>query len=93
MNKYKGIFVKNDINGNPMYVGDKVRVTRGKIHFTEETDYYDDFGARVVDVPAETWEGEIVLLLSKGIRIRTNGEYIHPNLTDKGYVKWIWEKL
>jgi hypothetical protein len=90
MNKYRSIFVKNDINNVPLYVGDKVRVTRKRMMwatFTPE-DYEVD-----IDIPEQAWEGEIVLLLSKGISVRCGKEYIHPNLTNNGYRKWIWEKL
>lgn len=89
------VFVKNDVNGNPLFVGDKVRVTRERVHFTEETEYEVN---RVVNVPAKTWEGEIALLFSRGIMIRLPKEgnhitYIKPNLGNTGLVKWTWEKL
>ena len=90
MKKYTDVFVKYDINGNALFVGNKVRVTRERINFTEDTEY----GLSKIDIPATIWEGEIALLLSKGIRIRlNNGDYIKPNLTNNGYVKWTWEKL
>lgn len=93
MKKYTDVFVKYDINGNALFVGDKVRVIREKIHFVE----YKDDGERIVDVPEEIWEGEIALLFSRGIMIRLNEEghtqYIKPNLGNSGYVKWTWEKL
>jgi hypothetical protein len=93
MKKYTDVFVKYDINGNPLFIGDAVRVTRERINFTEELDN----GLRKVDIPAMTWEGEIALLFSKGIRIRlkkgTHTSYIKPNLRNSGYVKWTWEKL
>lgn len=89
-NTYGFIFVTEDINGYALYVGDKVRVTRKRILY-DEGDY--DCGIRTIDIPEQSWDGIIVLLLSKGIQIRVDGQYIKPNLTNKGLVKWTWEKL
>lgn len=90
--KYRNVFVRNDINGVPCMVGDRVKITREAINYTKGNVYSEE--GEDIDLPEETWEGEIVLLLSKGICIKTtNGGYIHPKIIDRGHVKWTWEVI
>ena len=87
----RGLFIKNDDNGNPCYVGNtvKVKVGEGTI---PNNHTWDDRGE--IPLEAKEYEGTLVLLKSKGVMIRLpNNEYIKPNLTDKGYRKWNWKLI
>ena len=82
----KGLFIKNDDNGNPCHIGDIVRV---KVSGGEST--WND-----LDVPLNDaeYEGVLVLLKSKGVYIRlNNGYYIQPRLTKNSMRKWEWELI
>ena len=79
-----GLFVRKDINGNDIKVGDTVKVTRPYMIFEshDETE---------VEIEETSWIGEVKLLLSKGILIRSNGVYVKAPLTDHSRNKWTWE--
>ena len=82
----EGLFIKNDDNGHPCCIGDTVRVKVGKgIHFIED---------HKIDLPEAEYEGILVLLKSKGVRIHTyNGLYIRPAFTKSSIRKWTWELI
>ena len=86
----KGLFIRNDDNGNPCHVGDivEVSVEEGKSLYNDwEGDY-----TRIL--PAESFIGTLVLLKTKGVAIRqNNGSYIFPKLTKNSIRKWKWELI
>jgi hypothetical protein len=79
-----GLFVRKDVNGNDIKVGDTVKVIRPYMTFEshDETE---------VEIEEKIWIGEVRLLLSKGILIRSNGAYIKAPITDHSRNKWTWE--
>ena len=79
-----GLFVRKDINGNDIKVGDTVKVTRPYMTFEshDETE---------VEIEETSWIGQVRLLLSKGILIRSNGVYVKAPITDHSRNKWTWE--
>ncbi len=79
-----GLFVRKDINGNDIKVGDTVKVTRPYMTFEshDETE---------VEIEETSWIGEVKLLLSKGILIRSSGVYVKAPITDHSRNKWTWE--
>lgn len=88
----KGLFILNDKDGNPLHVGDRVKVTRAEMSFEGAGPPWSD-DPNLVELPEEEWKGTLVLLKSKGVAVRTIGGYIQPGLTSMGYAKWTWEKL
>ena len=88
----KGLFIRNDDNGNPCHVGDIVKVTvgEGKLIYVSEWDDHD----RDTPLESETFTGTLVLLKTKGVAIRQNdGSYIFPALTKNSIKKWKWELI
>lgn len=79
-----GIFVRKDINGNDIKVGDTVKVTRPYMIFESHDE-------TKVEIEETSWIGEVRLLLSKGILIRSNGAYVKAPITDHSRNKWTWE--
>lgn len=79
-----GLFVRKDINGKDIKVGDTVKVTRPYMIFEthDETE---------VEIKETSWIGEVRLLLSRGILIRSNGVYVKAPITDHSRNKWTWE--
>ena len=79
-----GLFVRKDINGNDIKVGDTVKVTRPYMTFEshDETE---------VEIKETSWVGEVRLLLSRGILIRSNGVYVKAPITNYSRNKWTWE--
>jgi hypothetical protein len=85
----EGVLIKNDDNGKPCRVGDKVKVSveEGILH-----DPYHNGDGRYF--PAGEYTGILVLLKSKGIAVRLdNGNYIFPRLTNTSFRKWKWELI
>ena len=78
-----GIFVRKDVNGNDIHVGDVVRVTRPEMRWKSEgvSFHHEQI----------TWEGEVRLLLSVGIRVAVDGFYLRAPITDSSLNKWMWE--
>ncbi len=81
MKKGTGIFVRNDINGNPIRVGDIVKVTRPEMSFLS------------INYEEQSWTGDVRLLLSKGIVVRSEGQYIKAPIADKSRNIWTWELI
>jgi len=79
-----GLFVRKDINGNDIKVGDTVKVTRPYMTFESHDE-------TIIEIEETSWIGEVRLLLSKGILIRSNGAYIKAPITDYSRNKWTWE--
>jgi len=80
----KGLFIRNDDNGNPCHVGDIVKVTVGEGIATG-----DDYS---FDLDSESFIGTLVLLKAKGVAIRKNdGSYVFPKLTKSSIREWEWE--
>ena len=86
----KGLFIKNDDNGVPCYVGDTVKVSVGEGKMPHN-DYDPEY---LQTIPPKSYTGILVLLKSKGIAVRClNDGYIQPRLTKNSLRKWEWELL
>jgi hypothetical protein len=81
-----GIFVKNDIHGNPIKTGDTIRIKRVPFTFIGTED-------EEVEVAAIDFTGIVRLTFSKGLVIRNGKIIIKPNTTDNCYNKWTWELI
>ena len=86
-----GLFVRNDIKGNPIRVGDTVRITREEFSI-QKTDAYGDYDDSDI-IEAVDVIGIVVLCLSRGIQVRSNKKYYSPKITDKCRNPWSWERL
>jgi len=85
----KGLFIKNDDNGNPCNVGDIVQVTRPEMNWSNLSDDLD----HQIHRDEEIWTGILCLLKSRGVQIKTSTGYIKPNLTNRGYNTWKWKLI
>lgn len=80
-----GLFVRKDINGNDVKVGDIVKVTRPEFEFESYNEEY-------VVIEEESWIGQVRMLMSKGIVVKTKDSgYIKAPLTNKSRNVWKWE--
>lgn len=79
-----GLFIKKDINGNDIRVGDTVKVTRPEMYFTSENE-------KIFALQEKSWTGVVRLTLLRGVLISSNGRYIKAPITDKSYNLWTWE--
>ena len=88
----KGLFIKNDDNGVPCYVGDTVKVSVGEGEIKYPTEWDEQEDGQYLE--PEEYTGILVLLKSKGVVVRClNGSYIQPALTKNSLRKWKWELL
>jgi hypothetical protein len=98
----KGLFIRKDKYGLDCCVGDLVCVTCPE--FTIEKLDKDPIVYEINPIPvfrkqnkifieAHTYEGQLLLLKSKGVIIKTSTGYITPKLTDKARNPWVWEKM
>lgn len=81
-----GSFIRKDINGNDIKVGDIVRVTRPYMTFESRNKLE-------IEIEETSWIGEVRLLRSKGVLIRSNGVYVKAPITDRSINKWTWELI
>jgi len=80
-----GIYVRKDIDGRPIHVGDTVRITRPSMQWKQ----YEGS----VKIDEQTWVGEVRLTLSGGVKVFCDGAYIKAPITDNSRNKWSWELL
>lgn len=85
----KGLFIRNDENGNPCRIGDVVKVTRSAMSFSGRK--YEEDGW--VNIDEQSWSGILCLLKSKGVMVRFSRGYVKPNITNLGLAKWKWELI
>jgi hypothetical protein len=76
-----GLFIRKDVYGKDCCVGDFVRVTSPEFTIEKPTEN--------IDVESHTYEGQLLLLRSKGVTIKTDTGYITPKLTDKARNPWV----
>lgn len=82
-----GLFIRKDITGKEVKVGDIVKVTRPTMEFENNDEEH-------VVLDKESWIGQVVLLKSRGILIKTKSSgYIKAPLTDKSRNIWKWELI
>lgn len=82
----QGVFVKKDINNESILIGDFVRITRPSIKVNEEDGNTYRYEEKI-------WEGQVRLLMSKGLVVKLDKGYIKPPTSDKSINKWKWELI
>jgi len=84
----QGLFIRNDKNGNPIHVGDTVKVTRPAFILEEDYNTGDQ-----INISSDSWSGKLKVILSQGLVIHHRGGYRKVDSTDNTYLKWTWELI
>jgi len=86
----QGEFVLNDKNGNPIHVGDTVKITRPAFTIPKT----NDWGDYEVNVEALEVTGQVRIHLSKGIAVIDDfgGKYF-PTVTKNALTPYVWELI
>jgi len=90
-----GIFVRNDVNGRPVYIGDTVKIFTPAQTISQDA---EEIGTYNTDVEEHTMTGTLILRLSKGLMLRTGvqGHYNYWKISYSPYCsryKRIWELI
>ena len=80
----QGHFVCKDINGEDVRVGDFVKVTRPDFNIG---------GSGGFEFEERDWTGQVRLLLSMGLVVKTGNSYVKPPRTQSSINKWTWELI
>jgi len=88
----KGVFVRNDINGKPCRIGDRVKLTRPYMCFPSGHAEYSD--ADDVEIEEKIFIGVLKLRMSIGVIVSLNtGGFAKPKLSESCYSPWKWELI
>jgi hypothetical protein len=86
----QGEFVLNDKNGNPIHVGDTVKITRSAFTIPKT----NDWGDYEVNVDALEVTGQVRIYLSKGIAVIDDfGSKYYPTVTKNALTPYVWELI
>jgi hypothetical protein len=87
----QGEFVLNDKNGNPIHVGDTVKITRPAFTIPNRNPFFEEYS---YDVEALEVTGQVRIYLSKGIAVIDDfGSKYYPTVTKNALTPYVWELI